>query len=157
MSQREVQIDGVTGNPIGGVQSGYSQGSNLQNTAYQVGSSAVGSSQFQNAAYSLGSGAAGSSTYQVSGGAVGATYGSGNYGYQTTTTQYVQPSTSTYTTTQYAQPSTYTYTQAVPTTTTYTQALPTATTYVSGATTIQQQQAQVVNTVVNTAKEVIKG
>lgn len=126
MSTREIQIDGVTGNPIGTV------GTTYTTETYQVGSGLVSSNPV---------------------------------GY-TTTSHYVQPAT---TTTTYVQPTT--------TTTQYVVQQPvTSTQYVSGgyyqtqgsyvggavsggvaASNVTGQQAQVVNTVVNTKKEVIKG
>lgn len=141
MSAREVQIDGVTGNPIGGVQSTYNS------NTYAVGSSAVGSSAVGNS------------------GLVGQ---SGQYGYQTTT-HVAQPTTTSYTTTSpaygyttgagYGGASSYGTTGYTATSGGYG-----ATTYgTTGYTTTTQHQhveqyaPHIVNTVVNTGKEVIKG
>lgn len=143
MATREVQIDGVTGNPIGGLATGATQNS------YAVGSSGVGSN-------------------------------SGAYGYQTTTTQYQQQPTTTYTSTSYA-PTTgaYAYGYGAGSATGYGYSTGGYTTGVTGyttgvtgygaaygttggyttttTTTAVAHQPQVVNTVVNTGKEVIKG
>lgn len=152
MSTQVTQIDGVSGNPIGGVSATY----NTSNSGYGVGSSNM-----------VGSSAIGSS------GLVGAGQSS-SYGYQTTT-QYVQPATTT-TYSTYQQPavstsySTYqqpvvgtsysTYQQPVVGASYTTGSTYGATTYGAtgyNATTVETHAPHVVNTVVNTGKEVIKG
>lgn len=131
MATREIQIDGVTGNPIGGSVVGSTGGTIVQDS-YKVASSAL------NQGYTT-------STTGYAVGTPGYTYSSSTPGYSTsqnyTTTQYVQQPT---TTTTYATGPAYTTTQ-------YVSAPATTTTYIAN------QAPQVVNTVVNTGKEVIKG
>lgn len=132
MATREIQIDGVTGNPIGGSVVG-STGGNIVQDSYKVASSAL------NQGYTT-------TTTGYAVGTPGYTYTSSTPGYSTsqtyTTTQYVQQPT---TTTTYATGPAYTTTQ-------YVSAPATTTTYTAAS-----QAPQVVNTVVNTGKEVIKG
>mgnify|MGYP001172827258 FL=1 len=131
MATREIQIDGVTGNPIGGSVVGSTGGTIVQDS-YKVASSAL------NQGYTT-------STTGYAVGTPGYVYSSSTPGYSTsqnyTTTQYVQQPT---TTTTYATGPAYTTTQ-------YVSAPATTTTYIAN------QAPQVVNTVVNTGKEVIKG
>lgn len=140
---REIQIDGVTGNPIGGLKTGVTQNS------YAVGSSGVGSS------------------------GVGLGSGSGAYGYQTSTQYVQQPSSTTTYSAGYQQPVGYTTGATYSTGPAYTTAgygtaygtgygatttgYGATTGYTTTTTTAVARQPQIVNTVVNTGKEVIKG
>ncbi len=171
MQGREIQIDGVTGNPLGG-------------GAYQVGNAfSTANDALYNAAYSSGSAANGAVS-----GAYGGAYGSNVYQsgtqYQTGGSQYQTGGalyqtggqyqtggaqrgvTTGYTTTstyqQPAQTTTYYQQQVSQPVTTTTQYIsqPVQSTYVNQQVTstgYANQAPQVVNTVVNTGKEVIKG
>ena len=134
MATREIQIDGVTGNPIGGsiVGSNSQVGGNVVQDSYRVASSALNQGGY--------------TTTTTTG------YGAGSQGYAYTSSAPAYNATQSYTTTQYVQqPATYTTGQSY--TTQYVSA-PVATTT---AYTAASQAPQVVNTVVNTGKEVIKG